>query len=146
MITSRLLTDLLPPVGAMCHAFIDSCAGQGIDVLITCTYRDAEAQNALYAQGRTTPGPKVTNAQGGDSFHQWRVAFDFVPIVAGKPRWDDLVTFKRCGALAEAIGLEWAGRWITFREMPHCQFTGGLTIGDFKAGKTLPLPTVPDGG
>lgn len=137
MISSRLLTDLLPPVQALCQAFIDACAAQGIDVLITSTYRDHESQNALYAQGRTAPGAKVTNARGGESFHNWRVAFDFVPLVGGKARWDDLLLFKRCGEIAESVGLEWAGRWVTFRELAHCQYTGGLTLADFRAGKTL---------
>ena len=77
MINSRSLSDLNPKVAAMCSEFINRCKAEGIDVLITSTYRDAESQNALYAQGRTTPGKKVTNAKGGQSFHNWKVAFDF---------------------------------------------------------------------
>lgn len=137
MINSRDLKDLHPRVAAMCQRFIDNCKAQGIDVLITSTYRDAESQNALYAQGRTTPGKIVTNAKAGQSWHNWRCAFDFVPIVNGKAQWNDVATFERCGKIAESLGLEWAGRWTRFREMAHCQFTGGLTLADFQAGKTL---------
>jgi peptidoglycan L-alanyl-D-glutamate endopeptidase CwlK len=137
MINSRNLSDLHPKVKTLCEQFIASCAKQNIDVLITSTYRDAESQNALYAQGRTLPGRKVTNAKGGQSFHNWRVAFDFVPIVNGKAMWADTALFTKCGEIAESVGLEWAGRWKTFKELAHCQQTFGLTLADFQAGKTI---------
>ena len=75
----------------------------------------------LYAQGRTTAGPKVTNANGGQSAHNYRLAFDFCPIVNGKAVWNNLVLFKRCGVIAEGLGLEWAGNWKSFPELAHCQ-------------------------
>ena len=137
MINSRSLSDLNPKVAALCSAFITSCKKQNIDIIITSTYRDAESQNALYAQGRTTPGKKVTNAKAGQSFHNWRVAFDFVPIVNGKAQWNDAALFTQCGEIAEALGLEWAGRWVKFKELAHCQYTNGLSLADFQAGKSL---------
>lgn len=137
MINSRSLSDLNPKVAAMCSEFINRCKAEGIDIIITSTYRDAESQNKLYAQGRTEPGRKVTNAKAGQSFHNWRVAFDFCPIVNGKCQWNDAVLFIRCGEIAEGVGLEWAGRWKKFNETAHCQYTGGLSLADFQAGKTL---------
>ena len=139
MINSRNIDDLLPPVAARCRQFIRKCDEAGIDVIITSTYRDHASQDALWAKGRSQPGHRVTNAKGGQSFHNWRVAFDFAPIVNGKIDWDDVDTFKRCGEIAESCGLEWAGRWKTFRELAHCQYTGGLTLADFQAGKTLEM-------
>ena len=134
MINSRKIEDLRLIPAAKCRAFIAACAAAGVDVIITSTYRDVESQNALYAQGRTTPGKKVTNVRGGDSFHQHRVAFDFVPVVGGKAVWNDADTWERCGAIAERVGLEWGGRWTKFPDKPHCQDTGGLTIAQYKAG------------
>ena len=131
------MSDLNPKVAAMCSEFVNRCKAQGIDVIITSTYRDAESQNALYAQGRTLPGKKVTNAKAGQSYHNWRVAFDFCPIVNGKCQWGDDALWTKCGEIAEGIGLEWAGRWTKFRETAHCQFTGGLSLADFQAGKTI---------
>jgi len=133
MINSRRIEDLLLIVAAKCRAFIDVCEKEGIDVIITSTYRDAESQDALYAQGRTLPGKKVTNVRGGDSFHNHRCAFDFVPVVGGKAVWNDDKTWERCGAIAEKVGLEWGGRWAKFPDKPHCQDTGGLTIAQLKA-------------
>lgn len=121
----------------MCHRFIDACAQQGIDVIITSTYRDHESQAALYARGRTTPGGIVTNARPGFSFHNYHLAFDFAPLVEGKIPWGDAKLFTRCGEIAESVGLEWAGRWKSFREMAHCQFTGGLTLSQLQAGMKL---------
>jgi peptidoglycan L-alanyl-D-glutamate endopeptidase CwlK len=138
MINSRKLEDLHPKVKLLCEQFINGCDAAGIDVLITSTYRDMESQKALYEQGRTTKGNIVTNAKAGQSFHNYRVAFDFVPIVGGKCVWNDIGLFTKCGRIAESLGLEWAGSWAgKFKETAHCQFTGGLSLADFQAGKTL---------
>ncbi|ARU30882.1 hypothetical protein CAP31_03780 [Sulfuriferula sp. AH1] len=141
MITSRKLDDLQLPVKIKALNLIHECKLAGIDLLITCTYRDFEAQNALYAQGRTVPGRIVTNARGGQSFHNFHMAFDVVPLRAGKPVWGttgaDGLLWQKVGALGEAQGLEWAGRWKRFRELPHFQLTGGLTLAEVNAGKKL---------
>jgi peptidoglycan L-alanyl-D-glutamate endopeptidase CwlK len=141
MINSRKIEDLHPKVAELCKKFIAECDKQDIDILITSTYRDAESQNALYAQGRTKPGSVVTNAKAGQSWHNWRCAFDVVPLRNGKPVWGtmgkDLELWNKVGAIGESVGLEWAGRWKRMREFPHFQFTGGLTLADFQAGKTF---------
>lgn len=137
MINSRNIADLHPKVQGMCNKFIAECDKAGIDVIITSTYRDHESQNDLYAQGRTKPGKIVTKARGGQSFHNWRCAFDFCPIVGGKAQWNDSALWKRCGEIAESCGLEWAGRWKGMKEMAHCQYTAGLTLADFQAGKKM---------
>jgi peptidoglycan L-alanyl-D-glutamate endopeptidase CwlK len=49
----------------------------------------------------------------------------------------DLELWNKIGTIGESVGLEWAGRWKRFREFPHFQFTGGLTLSDFQAGKTF---------
>lgn len=137
MIASRDIAELLPRVRALAQRFIDACHAQGIDVIITSTYRDNASQAALYAQGRTAPGAIVTNAQPGHSYHQYRCAFDFAPIVSGKIPWNDTGLFLRCGKIGESVGLEWAGRWHSFPESAHLQWTGGRTIGQLLAGATI---------
>lgn len=138
MINSRKIEDLHPHVANLCHAFVVACAQQGIDVIITSTYRDNDSQAALYAQGRTKPGKIVTKAKPGQSIHNYRLAFDFCPVVNGKAMWNDIAAFNECGLISEKLGLEWAGRWKVFKELAHCQYTGGLTLADLQAGKTLP--------
>lgn len=135
---SRSLSDLHPRVHELTLKWIDACKSAGIDVLVYCTYRSPEEQNELYAIGRSKPGKVVTNARAGDSFHQYRVAFDFVPLVAGKPAWDDKSLYAKTGSIAESFGFEWAGRWTgKLKETAHCQFTGGLSLNDFKSGKSI---------
>ena len=134
MINSRKIDDLHPRVAKLCRTFIDICKSKGIDIIITSTYRDNESQDALYAQGRSKPGSKVTNAKGGQSFHNYRLAFDFLPGKDGKYDWNDLSRFRQCGEIGKSIGLEWAGDWKSFKEYAHLQFTDGLTLKDLQAG------------
>jgi len=138
MINSRSLSDLLPPARQRADAFLAACASEGIELLVTSTYRDHASQAALYAQGRTIPGNIVTNARPGQSYHNWRVALDVVPIRAGKPVWGttgvDGQLWGRVGAIGESCGLEWAGRWKSFREFAHFQYTGGLKLSQLQAG------------
>jgi peptidoglycan LD-endopeptidase CwlK len=135
---SRYINDLEPHVAVLCHHFVEECKNQGIEVIITSTYRSHEEQAALYAIGRTKPGNRVTNAKPGQSFHNWRVAFDFCPIVHGKAVWNNAELFERCGVIGEKVGLQWSGRFLTFREAAHFQYLGGLKLADFQAGKKLP--------
>ena len=136
MINSRRIVDLLPRTQVKAISFRDGCAAAGHPVLITCTLRDTEYQNSLYERGRTLPGKRVTNAKGGDSLHQYRVAFDFVPLVDGAPEWGNDALWAKCGAIAQSVGLEWGGAWKSFVDRPHCQDLNGLTLDDYKAGKS----------
>jgi peptidoglycan L-alanyl-D-glutamate endopeptidase CwlK len=138
MINSRSLDDLLPAVKVRVEKFINSAKNAGIDLLVTSTYRDNESQNALYAQGRTKPGRIVTNAKGGQSFHNYRCAVDVVPLLNGKPVWDaENDIWQKVGDLGIAAGLEWAGNWTKFKEMPHFQYTNGLNLADLQIGKKI---------
>lgn len=137
MINSRSLDDLAPPVKQRAEAFIEAAKAKGIDLLVTSTYRDHESQTALYNQGRTTPGKVVTNAKAGQSWHNHRCALDVVPLVNGKAIWNDNVVWMQIGEIGVACGLEWAGNWKTFKEFPHFQYTGGLTMAQLNAGAKI---------
>lgn len=139
MINSRKIYDLLPDVASRCIMHKARCESElGIELLITSTYRDGESQNALFAQGRTAPGSIVTRARAGESFHNYRVAYDVVPLVDGKPVWDaSHPVWREVGRIGKECGLEWAGDWRDFPEYPHFQYTQGLNIADFAAGRTL---------
>jgi len=137
MINSRNLDDLAPPAKQRAEAFIAAAKAKGIDLLVTSTYRDNESQDALYAQGRTAPGNIVTRAKAGQSWHNYRCALDVVPLVNGKAIWDDQVVWKQVGEIGKSCGLEWAGDWKTFKEFPHFQYTGGLTLAQLQQGATI---------
>ena len=128
--SSRSLDDLRAEIRPLADAFVGSVAAAGIDMLITCTLRSNEEQAALYAQGRTAHGPKVTNAPPGQSAHNYGLALDVVPVVNGKPDWngsDDV--WQQIGQLGTAAGLEWAGSpGFPFHELPHFQLPNWRTI------------------
>lgn len=119
--STRSLDALRPEVRPLVDAFLSSCVLAGLDVLVTCTFRNDAEQTALYAQGRTTPGHIVTNAKAGQSAHQYGLAIDIVPLVNGKPDWNggDAV-WQAVGDLGQQAGLTWLGALgSTFPEKPH---------------------------
>jgi peptidoglycan L-alanyl-D-glutamate endopeptidase CwlK len=109
---------------------------RGIDLFLTGTYRTFEEQDALYAQGRTKPGRKVTNAKGGWSWHNFRRAFDVaIRDFPGDTTPDDVYDgpWALVGALGEHLGLEWGGRWPHGADLPHFQMTRGMTLTQMNA-------------
>lgn len=109
---------------------------------ITFALRTFAEQDALYQQGRTKAGPKVTNAKSGQSIHNYGFAVDIAFVIKNKEAswdtkkdwdgdkqsdWMEVVTiFKK-------YGWEWGGDWRTFKDMPHFQKTFGHTWQTLKA-------------
>jgi peptidoglycan L-alanyl-D-glutamate endopeptidase CwlK len=127
---SRDLNDLSPHCRELAIKFQAGCIADGLDILIYCTYRSSKEQDELYACGRTKVGKKVTNCRGGQSNHNHvdalgkpaADAFDFVPMLHGKPQWGDAVLYGKAGKIAESVGLRWAGRWTgSLKETAHCE-------------------------
>ena len=50
--------------------------------------RTYQEQHRLYLQGRKTPGSVVTNADSGESYHNFGLAFDFAVVKNGRAVWD----------------------------------------------------------
>lgn len=125
---------------------------------LTQVLRTYKQQDALYAQGRTAPGPRVTNARGGYSYHNFGLAVDFCLIIDGKEvSWNmikDYDSDKEADWLEvvhvfEAFGWEWGGRWKSFKDNPHFQKTFKRTEKEYRelvaAGQTvLPGSTYPE--
>lgn len=84
------------------------------------TYRSNRRQGWLYAQGRTRPGPRVTNVQTAEQgLHHWGLAID---VVHRKKLWDHPRFFYWVGQHAEACGLIAGAFWIRFPDQPHVQY------------------------
>lgn len=105
------------------------------------TLRTFAEQDELYAQGRTKAGKIVTNAKGGQSWHNYGLAIDIVLILDGKTAsWDMQTDFDKDGLsdwqevvyVFGLYGWEWGGSWRTFKDYPHFQKTFGLTINEAK--------------
>lgn len=71
-------------------------------------------------------GAHVTFAGPGESWHNFRRAFDAVPLISGKAMWEKRHPhWQVYGAAARDAGLEWAGDWTKFKEFPHVQLASG---------------------
>jgi len=70
------IATLLPRVRPFARALIEKAANQGIIIKVTSSTRSFAEQDELFAQGRTKPGKRVSNARGGFSNHNFGLAFD----------------------------------------------------------------------
>ena len=134
MINSRSLTDLDPAAREVCNSHLALCRHAGIELIVTSTWRDFEAQAGLFAIGRTVQRERrpVTNARAGHSWHNFKVAWDVVPVVEGKPVWDaNDPLWKEVVRLGKQAGAEAGADWETFPDLPHFQLIPVLPDGTF---------------
>lgn len=108
--------------------FLERCEKLPFDTLLVWGGRTPAQQRALYAQGRTVPGPGVSVSRPlgstvtdaldiSDTAHGRFAALDLVPIARGVPDWDDKTKFYLIGDLAESMGLEWGGRFTKLKRL-----------------------------
>ena len=127
--------ELHPLVQQKLKEHKELCASKGLFFQVVSTYRSIAEQDRLYAQGRTVAGSIVTNAKGGQSFHNWRVAYDICPVVNGKLDWGAEGIFHAIGFYGKKVGLEWGGDFSNIVDLPHFQLTLGYSYSDFIDGK-----------
>lgn len=105
----------------------------GIQIEVSDAHRTAVRQEELFAQGRTAPGKKVTNARAWQSNHNYGIALDVWPCVNGKFNWNPSAwMMAQFGEEVELLGLEWGGRWKTIVDNPHIQLPGLTDNGRMK--------------
>lgn len=119
--SATCIATLHPNVRTYALALLHACAEQGIDARVISGTRSYEAQDTLYAKGRTAPGGIVTNARGGYSNHNFGIAFD-IGIFDGRTYLGESPLYKAAGALGRNLGLEWGGDWRSIIDEPHFQF------------------------
>ncbi len=124
---SRRLEDLHPELAALARRLLDQAAAAGLPLVVTQTLRTLAEQAALYAQGRTKPGPRVTNAKPGSTPHNYGLAFD-VAFKRGEKdvTWDEPRpgAWAEVGALGQALGLVWGGSFRSLKDSPHFEMPG----------------------
>lgn len=105
-----------------------------ISVRIVQGLRTFAEQQALYEQGRTNPGNRVTNSKAGQSYHNYGLAIDFALIIDGKLSWDIKKDSDRDGEADwmevvdsfEALNYTWGGRFHSIKDNPHLEKTFGM--------------------
>lgn len=118
--SEKIIETLLPEVQPFARALVHKAKANGVTIKILSGLRTYDEQNALYAQGRTAPGNKITNAKGGFSNHNFGIAFD-IGVFEGAKYLGDSPKYKAVGVLGMELGLEWGGNWKTFVDQPHYQ-------------------------
>jgi peptidoglycan LD-endopeptidase CwlK len=139
--------NLHPVVEERTNQLIEKTAAKGITILITDGFRNAEDQNELYEKGRSTTGNIVTNAKGGESYHNYGLAIDFaIKLTTGEVIWDrqydgngnSVADWEEVVTIAKDLGFEWGGDWINFKDYPHLEMNFGLAITDLQNGARPP--------
>jgi peptidoglycan L-alanyl-D-glutamate endopeptidase CwlK len=96
--------------------------------------RSYAEQDELFAHGRTKPGPRVTNAKGGQSNHNFGIAWDVGIFEGGRyltgATREEEKAYIDLGKhiLANVTRLEWGGNWQDFVDRPHYQLNMGKTV------------------
>jgi peptidoglycan LD-endopeptidase CwlK len=95
----------------------------GTDARIISGTRTYPEQQALFRQGRFgNKGPRVTNAQAGQSWHNFGLAWDIGIFKAGVYVANDDKPYKTVSGRGKVTDVEWGGDWKTFKDFPHYQF------------------------
>lgn len=119
------LNVLYPPFARKLQLLAQNLLARGVQYWAISGLRSWDEQAKLYAQGRTAPGPIVTKAKPGQSFHNFAVAADLAHDADTardglQPTWG-IEDYKVLAEEAEKIGLEAAYHWRSFPEGPHVQ-------------------------
>lgn len=125
--------SLVKEVQAMYAWANEKLLPEGVRLRFTHTLRSNKEQDELYAQGRTKPGPKVTDAKAGQSMHNYGLAFDTVILLDkdgdGKFETVSYSLDKHWMAVTnyfKSKGWEWGGDWKSFKDNPHFQKSFGF--------------------
>lgn len=134
--TEESIASMLIPTQRAARKFMEATTGAGLSAgltarLISGTRTFAE-QEVLFAKGRTTAGPKVTNARGGQSNHNFGIAWDvgiftgggaYIDALADKGKMTSKAVeaeYKKLGPVGRNLGLFWGGDWSK-PDRPHFQ-------------------------
>lgn len=130
------ISKLHPKIRSEVFHLVKQCYKNNVRIRVAQGYRTFAEQDELYAQGRTKPGPIVTNSKAGWSNHNYSLAIDFCLLhtdgtiswsllddadADGQKDWMEVVTiFKNAG-------YSWGGNW-NFVDNPHIEKLFGHTI------------------
>lgn len=127
--SEAVIATLLPQAQALARRWMSAATKEAVRqrvcVKLIDGTRSYKEQNRLYAKR-----PKVTNARGGSSWHNFGLAFDFgVFSEDGKKYYGESPLYKVLGKLATAIpGATWGGTWTSLVDEPHIQLATFNTV------------------
>lgn len=151
----KTLDTLHPSARGILQVFLqqaqEEAAKRGLQYIAISGLRSWEEQERLYAQGRTAPGKRVTNARPGSSMHNYGLAIDCGVfrlgryLDAGNPaeRKEADSMHRAAGAIAKQQGLRWGGDFRSIYDAPHYELDVNHTVAELaqlrKPGQWVPI-------
>lgn len=155
--TNQKLATLHPKIRGKAYKFVKACEAVGIFLRVTAGFRSYAHQDEIYAKGRTIPndsgklpGRTVTQARGGQSVHNFGLAFDVVEVwhketsmphykepikrrgsptgkfksLKAQTGWDSKypeARWQMIGKIGEKLGFTWGFHFSKPKDRPHFQ-------------------------
>ncbi|EFK57367.1 M15 family metallopeptidase [Sphingobacterium spiritivorum] len=108
---------------------INTALPKGVRLRLSQTLRTFKEQDELFNKR-----PKVTNAKGGQSIHNYGLAFDIVILYDKDSNgsfetasWALDINFMKVVNFFKSKGWTWGGDWKSFKDYPHFEKTFGNT-------------------
>jgi peptidoglycan L-alanyl-D-glutamate endopeptidase CwlK len=106
--SEKNLATVQPRLAQIGRELLRRLADEGLTFKVIQGRRTQAEQDALYAKGRTAPGPKVTWTR--NSRHLTGRAIDLALFQGKNVVWESK-HYNRAGEIGEELGLVWGGRW-----------------------------------
>jgi peptidoglycan LD-endopeptidase CwlK len=132
--TEACIMTLIPDAQIKAREFMNAVKGRPLTYKIISGTRTYSEQDALFAKR-----PRVTKARGGQSNHNFGIAWDVGIFDNGKYYEGDTKKEDRAyvelGAFVKAnvSGIEWGGDWKSFVDKPHYQLATGKSVAQVRA-------------
>jgi peptidoglycan LD-endopeptidase CwlK len=132
--TESCIMSLIPAAQIKAREFMNAVKGRTLTYRLISGTRTYAEQDALFAKR-----PRVTKARGGQSNHNFGIAWDVGIFEDGKyyegnTKKEDKA-YVDLGALVKASvsDLEWGGDWKSFVDKPHYQLATGKSVAQVRA-------------
>ncbi|MCM3749537.1 M15 family metallopeptidase [Paenibacillus pasadenensis] len=147
------VSEIHPKVAIALTQLYAQAQSIGIQVVYNGGLRSYAEQDKLYEQGRSKAGRIVTNDRGGDSYHNYGLAVDFVLIQRGNLDWNMNYDGNRNGKsdwkevieLANKLGFTMGSGGKEYPDHLHLQMDFGYSIRQLKNGLRPPGSVLEDG-
>ena len=127
--TEAVIATLLPKAQVAARKCMNAAKDAPFVVKLLSGTRSYAEQNLLFAKK-----PKVTNAKGGQSNHNFGIAWDVGIFVngayyEGKNAKEDKAYVDLSTMIKAAVpGVDWGGDWKSFKDKPHYELATGKTV------------------
>lgn len=125
--SERNIRSLRLDAQLLCRQSLAAIRAQGVDARVISGTRTYAQQAALFRQGRNgNKLPRVTNANAGQSWHNFGLAWD-IGIFKGGEYITTHKPYTDAANHGKIAGVEWGGDWESFPDIPHYQTPFGAS-------------------